>query len=189
MSATSKSLLNAAAIRLQGHDLQSSKQIIGQWLSSILSRNDNIHAAGPSCLQVCCQKLLPSGGGHVFCERQVSHVCVLDKRSYGVYFPVCRSVSLFICPCLSVTANSLYLHLSIRPCLLVHLSLPVSVYLSLAVSLSLSVHLSLFVRLSSSVQLSCTCPRLSVCLTRYICPLSVHPSVSVHLSLSVRLSL
>ena len=159
-------------------------------------------------------------GFRLFCQEtttftlQVLHVCRFAGQIQralspdGLYFRFrCVAVSLFVCPCLSVIATSLYLYLSVRPCLLVHLSLPVSVYLSLAVSLSLSVHLSLFVRLFLSVSLSVR-PFLLV----YLCPSvcfgasddispsfsvllslshSVHLSLSfsVHLSLSIRLSL
>ena len=177
MSATSESLLNAAVLRSQGRDLKSSglpqwagKQLNSQRLSPILSQ----------VLRVC----------------RFAGLIQRALSPNGVYFRFsCVSASLFVGPCLSVTAISLYLYLSVRPCLLVHLSLPVSVYLSLAASLSLSVHLSLFLRLFLSVQLS-----LSVrpFLLLYLCPpvcfgvsIDISPSFSVLLSLShsVHLSL
>ena len=179
MSATSESLLNAAALRSQGRDLKSSglpqwagKQVNSQRLSPILSQ----------VLRVC----------------RFAGLIQRALSPNGVYFRFsCVSASLFVCPCLSVTAISLYLYLSVRPCLLVHLSLPVSVYLSLAASLSLSVHLSLFLRLFLSVQLSlslfrCICSCLSVPLGTSVpvsfgASLPVCPSLSVHLFLPVSL--
>ena len=179
MSATSESLLNAAALRSQGRDLKSSglpqwagKQVNSQRLSPILSQ----------VLRVC----------------RFAGLIQRALSPNGVYFRFsCVSASLFVGPCLSVTAISLYLYLSVRPCLLVHLSLPVSVYLSLAASLSLSVHLSLFLRLFLSVQLSlslfrCICSCLSVPLGTSVpvsfgASLPVCPSLSVHLFLPVSL--
>ena len=115
MSATSKSLLNAAALRLQGHDLKSSKQINSQRLSLFCQETTTFT---PQVLLVCRfaaknDSLLVV----VMCfvnGRSVMFVCWTNVLTVYISLSVGLCLSLSVHACLSQPTRCIFTCLSVR---------------------------------------------------------------------------